>query len=157
MIRTHFSKIRLLFLLSGIFLLCSCSDDTKEPEHSISYDALPSAAKEFLNKFFYGYEIIKVEEENDQNIIIYEVELQDNYEIVFNEEGEWQQVAAPEKMTIPGGIVPENIQAYLTENFSGYGVNVINTTGQGYKVKLVTGLNLYFNMAGEVINIENDY
>lgn len=149
--------IMLVALFGGLTII-SCSDDNDNGvESTLTYDDLPTDAKSFLNKFFYEYEITKIESYSEKDITVYEVYLQDGYEVVFNETGEWQQVVAPYKETIPYGIVPEVIQQYLDYNYSGYGVTQINTTGQGYKVELVTGLNLYFNMSGEVIDMGNTF
>lgn len=146
-----------ILLLGCLLPLTSCSDEDNEVENIISYESLPSKAKTFLDTYFYGYEVEKVQQITGNGITVYEVSLKDGYSVVFGSEGEWDQVVAPDNTAIPSGIVPPVIQQYLNLNFNGYGVNKINRDSQGYKIQLVTGLNLYFNQAGELLDYGNDY
>lgn len=137
----------------------SCSDDKEnEPETEISKDQLPEKALTFLKKYFKDYEILKVEKEMAGETVIYEVDLQDGYEVVFNSEGDWQQVDAPYGKTIPTGFIPEPIMQTLNYQYNGYGVAEINTMGQNYHIVLSNNqggdsIELIFNQSGEIISI----
>lgn len=154
---------KIYFLLISIILtmpisLTSCNESDNEVENPVSYDQLPEDAKTFLDTYFYGYEVISVDMVTVEEHDIYQVKLQDNYQVEFNGEGEWLQVVAPYKESIPTGFIPPVIMQYLNYNYSGYGINQINKDGEGYKIELVTGLDLYFNMSGEVIDTsQNGY
>ena len=143
-----FATLIALFCFSP---LTSCSDKDNEVENLVTFNKLPQQAQKFLNTYFNGYEILKIDSETNGSVTVYEVYLEEGYVVVFNNAGNWEEVYAPEGMTIPDGIVPAVIQEYLNQNYSGYGVNEINRTGSGYKVDLVTGLSLYFNESGEVM------
>lgn len=144
-----------LILLSSL-CLASCSDKEKEVENPVKYDDLPALGKTFLSTYFYGFEIKSIEKEIENDIIIYDIEYYGGYEVILNGDGEWLQVEAPENMTIPNdGFIPAPILEYVKQNFSGYGINEINLTGQGYKVQLVTRLNLYFNQSFECYQVGN--
>ena len=155
--KTYFKLFAALMLLSFSVSFVSCSGNDDDPIENIgSYDDLPSAAKTFLNQFFYGYSVVKVEKETYGNMVMYEVDLQGGYEVMFNNAGEWQEVSAPDGETIPDGIVPENVQETLNQRYPDYGVNEINKTSQGYNVDLMNmqggdSIELRFNMAGEII------
>ena len=158
-----FAKILLSgVLLCGAFIpLVSCDDDHDEVETIITVDNLPDAAKTFLSTFFYGVDVQKIEKETVGTVIIYEVDLVNGYEVVFNSDGDWIEVDAPEGKTIPSGIAPEVIENYLNTNYSGYGINEINKTGMGYNIELTNGqggpgITLNFNEAGEVIGTPNN-
>lgn len=132
----------------------SCSDETvEETDTEITVNSLPKAAIEFLNKFYSDITVSSIEKDIEEGITIYDVKLENGNEIIFNEEGIWQQVDAPSGFTIPSGIAPQEIEQYLNENYSGYGINEINRTGYGYKVQLVSELNLMFNDLGEFIGL----
>lgn len=148
--RIHKFTIFIVTLLTS-FSLLSCNDDTKEPENQVSYEELPSAAKSFLHSYFYGYDIISVSKETVDDLILFEVNIQDGFEAEFNGDGEWLQVQAPENTSIPNiNFIPEVIRQALSYSYSGYGIQQVNKTGEGYKIKLVTGLNIYSNMSGEL-------
>ena len=156
-------KFLLRFLAAGLVLtsftiLFSCSDKDEGVETIITEADLPSAAQAFLKKYFNGYEIIKVEKDVEGEMTLFEVELQDGYELVFNSAGEWTQVEAPYGKTIPTGFIPEQVLSTLNNRFQGYGINEINTTGEGYKVELSdnqggASLDVFFDMSGEIIGI----
>lgn len=147
-----------VFLFGSLTPLMSCSDNNdNEMESIVTFNKLPEEAQKFYNTYFNGYTILKINKETIGNISIYELYLEDGYVVVFNNAGNWTEVYASENMSIPDGIVPPVIQEYLDQNYPDYGVNEINKTGTGYKVVLVTGLQLYFNEAGEFVKIGNDY
>ena len=149
-----------LLLFAASFSCVSCSDDDQnEMETVITLNDLPSAAKSFLNKYFPNYEIVKITKDIEDDITIYEVDLQDGYEVVFNAEGEWTQVEAPYGKTIPTGFIPQQVLDTLNQRFAGYGINEINSTGQGYKVELSdnqggASIDVFFNMSGEITGID---
>lgn len=158
-------KIYIAFSLLAIFFtslsfFSSCSNDNDDlPETSISVSDLPQAAQTFLQTYFPDYTVENIEMEKDGDIEVFDVELQDGYEVVFNSMGEWTEVDAPFGKTIPAGIVPDEIQNTLNQEYPGYGVTEINSTGQGYKVGLTNGqggdgISLFFNMSGQIISTE---
>ncbi|MCH5225690.1 MAG: PepSY-like domain-containing protein [Muribaculaceae bacterium] len=157
-----YSKILFLAIISlmtmGLYGACS-NDNEREPEYAIQIEDLPSAAQNFLSKYFPGVAASKIEEEKATDIIVYEVELENGFEIVFNSEGEWQQIDAPDYQTVPKEVLPQPVAQVLSEQYPNYGVIEINTTGEGWKVELSnssghvpgeSGIDLWINMSGEI-------
>lgn len=156
--KTVLKFIAATLLLIGVSSFYSCSGkNDDEIENIITFNKLPQAAQSFINEFFEGYTILKIDKETNGNITVYEVYLEGGYQVNFNSAGDWLEVIAPQNQTIPDGIVPAVIQQYLNQNYPDYGVNEINRTGNGYKIELVTGLDLYFNESGEVLQITDTY
>lgn len=153
---------RYLLFLSALILVAlnftSCSNkDDNEVENVISVDDLPSKAISFLNSYFRGYEIIKVEKDVEGSVTFYEVDLQDGYEVVFNSDGDWQEVDAPYGKSIPTGFVPEPILQTLDYQYNGYGITEINKEGENYHIVLSNNqggdsIDLIFNQSGEIID-----
>lgn len=144
------------FALVTSIAFISCSDNTDEVETVITVKDLPVNAQTFLNTYFKGIEVTKVEKQTIDEVEVYEVELENGYDIVFNSMGEWQQIEAPDNMTVPTDIIPEPIYQTLNEQYHGYGVIEINTQGQYYHVVLSNNqggasIELLFNMSGEII------
>lgn len=144
------SLLSLLIINLLTFWGCSGSDNYAD-ENSISYEQLPSLAQDFLKTYYKDVSISTIEMDEEDNMIIYEVKMNNGDEIIFNEKGEWEQVDAPDGETIPTGFIMEEILEYLNLNYQGYGINEINKTGYGYKVELVTELDLMFNELGQFI------
>ena len=153
--------LRLLLVVGlacGLTPLMSCShDDDDDVEVVVTQKDLPQAAQTFLNTFFNGYTVLKIEKETNGNITLYDVDLQGGYEVVFNNAGDWIEVDAPDGQSIPDGIAPPVIAEYVNSNYPDYGINEINRTGNGYNVELTTGLDLTFNESGEMTGIGNMY
>lgn len=148
------------FLLALAMSSCSSNDDN-EIKTLIDYDSLPSISQKFIEEYFGGQEnVAKIEKDTDQNIVIYEVETKDGYELVFNTMGYWQEVDAPSGKTIPVSFLPEPIQQQLSYQYHGYGVVEVNTTGENYHLVLSNNqggesIELLFNQSGEIIDTGN--
>lgn len=153
----YFKLLTISLLMFCGFSLVACSDDSpKETENIVTEEELPQAAKDFLYKYFHGYEIIKITKDEEADITFYQVDLQDGYEVIFNSKGYWQQVDAPYGKTIPTGFIPEPILQTLDYQYNGYGIAEINTSGQNYHLVLSNNqggdsIELVFNQSGEII------
>lgn len=143
-----------LFCLT-VITLPSCSNDKDDDIHEsvMTYDKLPQPAKDFITDYFSYTIVSQIDLINDDGEILYEVNFADGCEVIFNTEGIWQQVDAPSGKTIPDGITPKPIMDYLNIYYSDYGVNEINKTGYGYKVELVTELDLMFSQDGQFLGV----
>lgn len=144
------------FILPMILTGCSDSEEETVDESQVAYQDLPQKAKDFLNKFYSTFEVVKITLDTESDVSVYQVDLENGNEVVFNMEGEWQQLVAPYMESIPGGIIPENMATYLETYYSGYGINEINRTGYGYNVTLIGGLRLRFGPEGDFIAVEDN-
>lgn len=153
--KKYLSIILLLFLFG---FATSCSSDNEGIENTVEYSDLPVAAQELINKYFGGEENVeKVEEDQEKGITIFEVDLKDGYELVFNSMGVWQQISAPYSMTVPNDLIPEQVMQTLNDQFHGYGVIEINREGQNFHVLLSDNqggpsIDLIFNQSGEILS-----
>lgn len=152
--------LSLMFILSGLF---SCNaDDNKEVENQITFEALPSVAQKFITDYFGGKENVeKVVEDFESDLILYDVETKDGYEIVFNAAGYWQEIDAPDNKTIPTSILPEPIAQTLYNQYRGYGVVAVNTAGENYHIVLSNNqggesIGMTLNQSGEILNYDTD-
>lgn len=152
---------KFLSLLSVIFLVgfvTSCSDNDEGVQFTVTFGDLPQTAQDLLNKYFQGEgNVEKVELDEDSDVLIYEVETKDGFEIVFNSRGEWQQIDAPDDKTVPDALIPEQILVTLNERYNGYGVIEINTVGENYHVVLNdmqggASIERILNQSGEILS-----
>lgn len=142
-----------LFTSMG-FTACSDNDDNDIPEVVISYDKLPTAAKTFVETYYPGVEVWRVEKETDKGVVLYDVDFKNGHEVTFDSNGEWLEVDAPDGQSIPSGILPVTIEQYLEQNYSGYGVNDITKVAAGYEVELVSGVDLLFDQDGNFLRFD---
>lgn len=151
--------LAIILFLTG-FALTSCSNDDDPTEDTvITVKDLPQKAQDFLSQYFPNISATSVEKEQIGNTFIYEIDLANNTEIVFNSDGEWQQVDAASGMTIPTGFILSEIVNYVNENYPDYGINEINKSGEGYIVEINTSdeVTLTFNMMGEYTGTISNY
>lgn len=155
-----------ILFIGFLTIWVSCSDSKEdEIEHTVSLENLPLAAQTFLSTYFPEVTVKYIYEETAGDITVYEVELENGFEVVFNYDGEWQQIEAPYYMTVPTSVIPEQVMNTLNERYSSYAIIEINTTSEGWKVELSSslshqpgepGLDLWFNMSGEIISTSQD-
>ena len=154
--KSYLRILTIIFLSMVSISIVSCSDeDQNEVETTITVNDLPSAAKDFLNKYFRDYEISKIIMNEEDNLTLYEVNLAEGYQIIFNSSGNWTQVDAPYGKTIPTGFIPEPILQTLNYQYNGYGITEINTVGENYHIVLSNNqggdsIELEFNQSGEI-------
>lgn len=134
----------LLFVGLLGFTLWSCSDNDDRDE-IISQKNLPSAAQSFISTYYPDVQILKAVQEKEHGKIEYDVTLGNGHEITFDSQGEWIDVDAPFGDVVPEGIVPQQIAAYVAENYPLVGVNEISRIVTGYEVELTNGYDLYFD------------
>lgn len=135
------------FLALGAFTFVSCSDDDDNTnETMIEAQDLPENARNFVSTYFPTAEYSRVEEnsviENDGTM--YEVDLSNNFEIDFTAEGNWVDVDGNDQ-EIPGGIVPQKIAEYVSENYPDLSITGIDTESSGYEVELSNDLDVFFD------------
>ena len=140
-----------LLVFGGMNTFISCSDENEEVEYLISLNELPTKAQVFLNQFFPNEKASRVERQSIGKVIMYEVDLDNGFDIMFDSQGEWQQVEAPDGKYVPSGIAPSAVEEYVNKNYPDYGIEEINKTGNGYQVE-IQGVTLEFNELGECTN-----
>ena len=86
---------------------------------------------------------------------LFEVTLDNGYEIDFYSDGSWQEIdskAAILPADLIQGVLPEKIRSYLEENYPLAEVSAIERSSIGYAVKLATTptTELYFDLDGDI-------
>lgn len=143
--------------LSGLLLALSltsviaCADNNK-----ITKDAsvLPAASRQFLTEHFAETPIAHIQIEKDFiRVDNYDVILTDGTSVEFDRSGGWKEVNRHNN-TIPGAIIPEAIRNYLRSNHPNARVVVIDKDGRDCEVKLDNGMELTFDLRGNLIEID---
>jgi len=133
----------------------SCnSDDNNTTETIIQEAELPVQAKSFIDSYFGGYTVLRIERDTRSVEEYYEVHLTDGTQIDFDKEGIWTEVDGNGR-AIPTGFINPQIVAYITANHPTTSVESIGKEVYGFDVDLLNNLDLRFNGNGDFLGMEN--
>lgn len=140
--------------LIGMCLLLSATTLFAEDKITRNANVLPAKSKEFLNRYFKNVQIshIKI----DKGILKtdgYDVILINGMNVEFNGSGEWKEVEG-KNIPIPAALVPKKIQQYVQESFPGKMIVAIEKDRRKQEVKLENGIELSFDLSGNLKTID---
>lgn len=142
-------KILMLALLA-VLQLTSCSSD--DDDVVINPTDLPAAAQTFLNEYFNGLQVTRVEKDDENGSDRYDVYLADGTEVEFDQSGAWTDVDCKTK-AVPAAIVPEAIGRYVADNYASLSIVQIERESYGYDIELSDGLDIQFDRDYNVIRV----
>lgn len=123
-------------------------------DQPINYQELPAKAQEFVKSYYDGIEVGYVTMDRDVMSTEYEVVLSDGTKIEFNGDGEWRDIDAG-RSAVPAAIVPKELRSYVDEHYAGSDIVEINRDRGGWDVKLSQGLELEFDTAFRLVEIDD--
>lgn len=144
-----------LFAFVG-FTTIACNNDDDSNVSYVEMNTLPTAAKEFVNTYFTGVEILNIEKFSPAktNGVMYEVNFKNGSEIEFNESGNWIKVEAAGNGIIPSGFIHTSIVAYVASNYPNIGINQIEKNLNGFEVELTNDVDLIFDLDGNFVRVD---
>lgn len=85
----------------------------------------------------------------------YDVVLADGTQIEFDTDQMWDKIQCPMTNPVPAVLIPAPIMSYLQGNFPGVMIQKIDKDSFGYEVELANGLELKFNQAGALMEMDD--
>ena len=141
------------YILTGIFalvlLMTSCSDRPVAPAQ------LPGAITAFIQQNFPNQAITFAQKDLEITGWQYDVVLADGTQIEFDTDQMWDKIQCPMTNPVPAVLIPAPIMAYLQGNFPGVMIQKIDKDSFGYEVELANGLELKFNQAGALMEMDD--
>lgn len=118
--------------------------------YTIDRKNLPEPAREMLDKYFPKAKVgmIKV----DRHLLKktdYDVRLVNGTTIEFSNSGKWKSVDCKTR-EVPEGLVMKPIRNYVTKNCNGAKIVRIVKKSSGYVIGLSDGIELKFNLLGQI-------
>lgn len=110
--------------------------------------SVPQEVNDFVQKYFPGTSIMRVETDNDHGGVEYDVILSDGTEIDFDANNLWDNVDCHTK-AVPAALVPEAIASYVKAKHQSLDITKIDKELAGYDIELSNGLDLKFNKSGQ--------
>lgn len=122
----------------------------------VTAERLPTVSRDFLNTHFEDLQISYVEIDKDLLWVKgYEVILVDGTEINFFRNGEWKEVERRHD-AVPTAIIPQEINRYVKSNFPQKEILAIEKDTRRWEIKLSNGMELTFNLKGQLIDLDAD-
>ena len=149
----------LIFNAQGEFL--GVDDEENEfDDEEIDPASLPQNILDFISDNFPGLGIDEAELENNGN---YEIELDNDIELIFDGEGNFLGQAKDENEDEEGedeedinpADLPQVIQDYITENYPDNTIIEAEVDEDEYEVTLNNGVELEFDLEGNLLNVED--
>ena len=127
--------------------------------NSISYDQLPSGARNFIEKMFPGIKVVKCEREMPWTR--YDVKLANGYELEFDRVGQWLEIEAETTPFSPVllKLIPTEAVSYVNTQHQESDIKKIERKKNGYKVKVDNkhvSSNIHFDKSGKWKKTEHD-
>lgn len=110
---------------------------------------LPRDITSFVNTHFPGQQIMEAERTLEDEVLYYELELEQGVEMKFNEMGEVLSIESESR--IPDSALPEKIVSFLSENYPDTYVVEWEWEDEKHSVELDDGSELEFNSEGVFI------
>ena len=145
---------RIVFFITSVLFSVSVFSADKV----IPFEQLPKNAQEFTRKYFSAEDPMY-----KQAYVTYDAEFFDSsYTVVFttgdglefNKNGEWKDFDC-KRCPVPDEIIPATIKAYLSTYAPEIQVKKIEKNRRDYEIKLSSGLELKFDLEGNLIEIDN--
>lgn len=137
-----------IMLLAMTFTMMSCQKET-----TLDASKTPTEINTYVSTHFPSNKIIKATEEKKGNTTKYEVKLDGNISLEFNQNKEIVEIESLTKL--PDSVIPEKIRNYTTTNYQTNFIKEweLNTADQ--KIKLDSGVELVFSLEGEFLRIDD--
>lgn len=142
---------RLFTILAGLLL---CSLTASADDRTITSAELPSTAQQFIETHYSGTKILHATADKGLFDSDYEVNLDDGTKIEFSGNGLWTEVANRHR-GIPSAIVPVSIADYVATNYPKAKILKIERDNRSTEVRLDNGMELTFNAAGRLTEVDD--
>ena len=141
-------------ILIGFALMANmaCADNDKVTNN---INELPQVSRTFLSNYFNGNKVSHIKIDKDLFLIdSYDVILTDGTSVEFNRDGEWKEVKSFQQ-NIPDTLIPAEIKQYVNQNYPSQKIMTVERGKRKVSVDLANGLELEFDLNGNLIDIDN--
>lgn len=143
---------KILFVFAAMMMFAGIA--SADNDRIVPYENLPAKAQEFVKNYFPSEKVSYVKEEADFMELSYEVVFAQGTKVEFTGQGEWKEVDC-RYSTLNEELVPEQIRAYVKQNFPDTKFVKIEKGYRDYEVKLTNRLELTFDMNFNLVDIDD--
>lgn len=128
-------RINYLLIVLSLLSVMACAGNDKITSDT---NVLPVSSRQFISDHFKDIPVSHIQIEN----------------VEFNHKGEWKEIKR-HGLPIPQAIIPEVIQDLIKKNYSSNKVVKIEKEIRDYEIKLDNGLEMTFDLKGNLIDIDD--
>ncbi|HNQ26728.1 MAG TPA: PepSY-like domain-containing protein [Aquaticitalea sp.] len=143
-----------ILVLAFTGVSCSSDDDDNASETIIDYSELSVECTTFVETYFNGYEVLRVEKGPYSVDEYYEITFVGGTQIDLNASCEWTEVDGNDQ-AIPTGFINTSIVEYVSTNYPTTAIESIDKKTYGFDVDLVDGTELRFDSEGNFLGLDN--
>ena len=132
----------------GIFVASADND------RIIAKENLPANSQQFIKTYFGDLNTTYVKEERGFFEKSYEVVFTDGTKVEFARNGEWKEIDC-RRSSVPSPIIPKMIAEYVKKNYPDARILQIERDRNDYEVRLSNRLELTFDKAFNIIDIDD--
>jgi len=138
---------KFLFFVACAFAALSVSAAPQEVE----FDKLPKNSQEFLQRYFPGEKVKRVEMDREASWDKYTVYFNSGNQVSFEGgSGDCSQIIM-KSGSVPSTVLPAKVRAYLSGKYAGQNVTMFQTTKEGYKACLADKTCVDFDSDGRFV------
>ncbi|MFR9502889.1 MAG: PepSY-like domain-containing protein [Rikenellaceae bacterium] len=143
---------KLLFAI--VATLCTIATLSAE-ERVIDQQALPKLAQTFISTHYAADKVSIATMERGMFDTDYKVILTSGVKIEFDQRGNWTEIEGKRNSEVPMAVVPSEIVNHVSQNFPANKIMQIDRDKRYVDIELDNGLELKFNAAGKLIEVDN--
>ncbi|MDE5731586.1 MAG: PepSY-like domain-containing protein [Bacteroidales bacterium] len=142
---------RIIAFVAGVsaFVFSACADD-----RPCTFEQLPDEAKAFVNSTYQGVEVMYVTKDDDIFRPDYNVMLTNGIIMEFSHSGSLKKIEA-KKGSISPALIPEGIRKFVDMHYPDAEYVEYEIGRKTYEVKLSNRLELKFNSAFHIIEVDD--
>ena len=140
-------SIKAILLMVALFIGFTAKADH---DQVITFNQLPANAQAMLKQYFANKVPLVVTMDWDDYTIVYD----SGEKVEFDKQGEWKEIDCRTSF-VPTALIPEQIKANVKTSFPGTTILKLERNRRGYEVKLNNGLEIEYNRAFQVIDIDD--
>ena len=141
------------FVMKKIILVLACAFGAlalNAQTEKVVFGKMPKSAQEFVQTYFAKENVQDVELNRDDKSEKYTVPFANGNQVVFDNSGDWTEINM-KVGPVPANVVPANIKAHVSNNYSKYQIVQMMQNDKGYQVKLSNGTDLYYDKDGNIL------
>lgn len=120
----------------------------------ITFQQLPAAAQQFVNKHFSGRHVSLVKIDREYGVKTFEVRLADGTEIDFDSNGQWKDVDGNDR-PIPTTFIPAAVLNSLKASHPNEQIVKIKVKRPGYQVELSSDIEVLMTKQGKIVGYDD--
>lgn len=124
-------------------------------EKVVNETSLPPQANEFIEAHFPGARISRVVRDRDDLLTSYDVILDNQVELEFDNKGECYSVDGTNDTKIPDSVVPLKVLEYVQTNYADQFITEWEKSKTTQEVKLSNRKELVFNLSGTFLRVDD--